>query len=230
MSTKNQEETALDFASKLSDITIGAQEPNFDLLTGDVREKLDGKAAEIREFMASNNSIGLSDEEKTKLFKTVVEMWNELRELVKTASCTVDLTGAEQKMLDSKLRQGVEYNAETIFYGIHIKKFILDKLNRENFAKSATQPIEISFSHSIIIHNLLSGVTVKGLNPDTFAFGHLVYNLGEIIKIYSHYNDLTQRVNAEMAQWNMGLDAEETQQLHALVSEQVAQEATEGEA
>jgi len=224
MSTKIQEETALDFVSKLSDITIGSHEPNFDLLTGDSREKLDGKAEEIREFMITNKSIGLTDTEKTELFTTVVAKWNELRELVKTAVCTVNLTGVEQKILDSKLRQSVEYNSETIFYGIHIKKYILETLNRDNFAKTATQPIEISFSHSIIIHNLLSTVTVKGLNPDTFAFGHLVYNLGEVIKLYSHYNDLTQRVNAEMAQWNMGLDAEITEQLETLVSEQVAQE------
>lgn len=215
-----------DFVTKLADINALPQDVNFDLLNETTKTELDELEKSINDFLVSNTDFeNYTEDQKNTLFDQVIDMWDKMGAKIKHAVCTIEATGIEINTINKKLHQNVEYTSETIFYGLHLKNFFLDKLPKTtgDFDK---KDINITFSHAVALHHILSAVTVKGLNKDSYAYAHLLYTLQEVTKIYSHYDVISKRLNNAIGRWNLGLTNTEFAKLNEAITETIVSETT----
>lgn len=206
-----------DFINKLADLPTNTnKEPRFEILEDKAKEKIEEKQAEILEFIETNSVEANKDkteEERTKLFMSCIEMWDEFKSIIKNTKCKINFTNIELKVIDKKLHQNVEYTNETIFYGIHLKKHLLDTITKSKGGDYSNTPVSISFSHAVALYHIISDLTVKGLNKETFAFGHVLYNLSEITEVYNYFDRVSSYTSKVIQEWNMGLSQpEETEE------------------
>lgn len=210
-----------DFITKLADLKALPQDTNFSLINQDTKLELEKLEKDIVSFLESNRNFdNYTEEEKNTLFDTVIAMWDSMGEKIKNAVCTIECTGIEINTITKKLHQNVEYTSETIFYGLHLKKLFLDTLPKVSFDFEKIN-VDITFSHAVALHHLLSLITVKGLNKDSFAYAHILYSLQEITKVYTHFNNISLRLNNAIGQWNLGLSSETHQALNEAIKDAV---------
>lgn len=159
-------------------------------------------------------------------FTTVLELWNAYKDTVKNAQCSFRVNGLEAKVIYNKLHRDITYTAETLFYGIYLKKHFV-----ETFPKAKNEWDElmssISFSNSIALYHVLSTASVTGLNKENFAFANILHKLSEISKVYQQYDQESAQLNNEIRTWTMGLKADEAAKIQEAVAETVNETATQ---
>lgn len=196
-----------DFLNKLSDIRTQAED--FSLLGEGVKKGIEDKQQEIFDFINNNDPSAIEDEdEKNKLFMTMIDLWGEMKDLIKNAVCNIELTNLELKVMSSKLHQSVEYTSETIFYGLHIKKHFLNNLPKPKGGDFVSHTVPITFTQSVGLYHVLSETTVKGLNKETFAYANILYTLSLVTELYNYFDRLSAYTSKQMHEWNMGLRKE----------------------
>jgi len=204
-----------DFINKLADLPTNTnKEPNFGLLGENVKEKIDAKQQEILDFIENHpvdEMRNVSEDEKTSKFMEAIELWDELKNQIKNASCRMSFTNIELKVLENKLHKNVEYTNETVFYGIHLKKHLLNNIVKEKGGDYTSTQVDITFSQAVALYHIISDLTVKGLNKETFAFAHILYSLSEITEIYNYFDRVSSYTSKQIQEWNMGLNKEENQ-------------------
>ena len=115
-----------DFINKLADIT-GTTDINFELISEESKNNIEKLEVELTEYLKTNTDFNnYTEEQKDKLFDDAIVKWNELKDAIKNANCIFNATGLELKVIDKKLHQNVDYTAETLFYGLHLKKNFLN--------------------------------------------------------------------------------------------------------
>lgn len=209
------------YVDKLSDLNKNAGVTNFDLLNVDSKKSIEDKDAEILAYTQANT---ITDENRDVIFEAAIELWNEYKDLVKNAICIFTLNNLEIKTVDKKLHQSVEYTTETLFYGLHLKKFFLNTLPATKGGDFTNHETNITFSNAIALYHVLSTLTVKGLNNENYAFAHLLYKLSEISKVYQHYDAASSRLNQTIGQWSMGITPAQVTDLKATIAETVKAE------
>jgi hypothetical protein len=220
-----QIKTENDFIESLANLNI-ADTTQFSLLDPEDKELLDSTEKNILEFLDNNKDFdNYTEDHKNELFDTAIDMWNQLKDIIKNAKCSYKCTNLELKVIDKKLHQSIDYTAETIFYGLHLKKNFLDALpkntNKDEFAQN---DITVTFSHAVALHHLFSYITVKGLNKENYAFANILYYLTEVSKVYEHYNNMSARLNKAIMEWNMGLSKQDLSKLKEVVALETAKD------
>lgn len=199
------------YVDTLADLAKTASIINWSLLTEESKDALKAKEEEFNIFLKENI---INDENREDLQTSAIEKWNEYKDIVKNASCNITLNNLEVKTLYKKLHDSVEYSSETIFYGIHLKKYFIDTLPApKNGGDFGTCKVSITFTNTIALYNLLSSVSVKGLGKEVYAFAHLLYKLSEISKIYQHYDAISAKMSHQIREWSLGLSKEQANTL-----------------
>ena len=209
------------YIDTLSSVAKTAGTTNFDLIKAESKELIDAKEIEISQFMA-NNSV--TDENRDATVDQAIELWNQYKDLVKNGVCVFTLNNLEIKTVDKKLHSSVDYDTETLFYGLHLKKYFIDSLPKVKGDDFTTHDVDITFSNAIALYHVLSTLKVKGLNKENYAFAHLLYKLSEISKVYQHYDAASARLNQTVGQWTLGLNPAQATELKAIVNETVQSE------
>lgn len=204
--------SADDFMNRLSD--IGVAKEDFSLLSEGVKEGIEAKQKEIFDFIEKNDptTLGNDEDKKTELFMEMIAIWDEMKNLIKEASCNVSFTNLELKVMSSKLHQNVEYTSETIFYGLHIKKHFLNNLPKVSGGDFVKHLVPITFTQAVGLYHVLSETTVKGLNKETFAYANILYSLSLITILYNYFDRVSSFTSKAMQEWNMGLQGVPTEQ------------------
>lgn len=210
------------YVDTLSDVAKTAGSTNFGLLSEESKTLIEDKDAEIKKYLAE---VVLNDENRDTAVDAAIELWNQYKDLVKNGYCYFTLNNLEIRTVDKKLHASVEYDTETLFYGLHLKKFFIDELPSSKGDDFITHDIKITFSNAIALYHVLSTIKVKGLNKDNYAFAHLLYKLSEISKVYQHYDAASSRLNQSIGQWTMGLNSAQATELQNAVAETVTAEA-----
>jgi hypothetical protein len=220
METKNESVITSEnqYIDTLSDVAKTAGVVNFELITSASKTALDSKEAELNEYI-KNNSV--SEENRDTVIDGAIEIWNQYKDLVKGGLCVFTLNNLEIRTVDKKLHSSVEYDTETLFYGLHLKKNFIDTLPSPKGDDYGVNEIEISFSNAIALYHVLSTLKVKGLSKEAYAFAHLLYKLSEISKVYQHYDAVSLRLNQSIGQWTMGLQPGQAEQLQAAIATEV---------
>lgn len=204
------------YVDVLSDLGKTSALVNDSLLSTKDKEALATKEQEIRDFFTNTPK---TDE----TFLKAVDLWNEYKDAVKNAICAFTINGIEIKVIFNKLHTAVEYDTETLFYGLHLKKHFVDSLPK---VKSEFEVVEseISFSNAIALYHVLSTLKVKGLNKENYALAHVLYKLSEISKVYQTYDTKSADLNNLLRQWNAGLLQSEAEVLNQEISKTVIEE------
>jgi len=210
------------YVDTLSDVAKTAGSTNFGLLSEESKVAINAKEAEVHEYLKNNV---INDENRDTIIDGAIELWNQYKDLVKNGSCFFTLNNLEIRTVDKKLHSSVEYDTETLFYGLHLKKFFIDALPNVKGDDFLTNDILISFSNAIALYHVLSTLKVKGLNKENYAFAHILYKLSEISKVYQHYDGVSSRLNQSIGQWTMGLNPAQAEELLASVNDTVTAEA-----
>lgn len=200
---------------------------DFTLIDAEDKEKIDFMVADIEAFIANNVDFKNYDEAtKDKLFAELTEVkWKELSSLTKNAKNKFRVSGLEVSVIEKKLHQNIDYNAETIFYGVHLKNQFFTTLPVKTDITKAYD-LTITFSVAVMLYHLLSTVTVKGLNKEAFAYANVLYKLSEVSKLYTYYNNLSEMTSKKIGNWNRELSADDAQLLEKAVTLQMIEEET----
>lgn len=213
--------TEKQYIDKLADIAKTSGSTNFNLLLEESKTALEAKENEIKDYISSKV---LTDENKDEIVEGAIELWNQYKDLVKNAECIFTLNSLEVRTLDKKLHNGVEYDTETLFYGLHLKKHFIDLLPKPKAGDFEAHEMKITFSLAIALYHVLSTLKVKGLNKENYAFANLLYKLSEISKVYQHYDGISLRLNQSIGQWTMGLTPAQATELEAEIKNVVNSE------
>lgn len=212
------------YIDTLADVAKTAGTTNFELISEQSKNALESKESEINEYIKNNV---ITDDNRDEVVEGAIELWNQYKDIVKNGTCLFTLNNLEIKTVDKKLHNSVEYDTETLFYGLHLKKTFIDNLPAVKGDDYLTSNITITFSNAIALYHVLSTVRVKGLNKENYAFAHLLYKLSEISKVYQHYDSISLRLNQTIGQWTMGLSPAQAETLKATVEETVVAESTQ---
>lgn len=204
-----------EYIEKLSNLAVNGQ-ANTSLLLEDSKKKIEETKKELVDFITNNTK----DDDT---FVTSLELWNNYQSAVKNAICEFKINGLEQKVIYNLLHREVEYTAETIFYGLNLKRNFLGtfpKASNEFEEVSST----VSFSNAMLLYHVISEVKVTGLNKENFAFANVLYKLSEISKVYQQYDQESSQLNNTIRTWSMGIQKEEASKIEEAVAETVATE------
>lgn len=208
-----------DFINELSDLSASAHKVNWSLINEESKNALSQAEQAIADYLESNNIIdGIDEEKRNELLLGAISLWEDYKDEIKRASCVIPFSVLELRELYKKTHQSVKYTAETIFYGLHLKKYLLNDLPNTKGQKDYTNfDIEMSFSMAIALYHLLSTVEVSGLNKENYAFASILHKVSEISKIYQEYDNTSARISQQIQMWNKGL----SQQIEGTISEQL---------
>jgi len=168
------------------------------------KEKLDSMVGPIEQHLKNNTDFeNYSTEQKDKFFNDVMEMHENFKTFVKRdALCKLSLQGTEIKFIEERLLDHVEYDASSVFVGIHLKGTWLNNLK---YSQTALNSIEIGMSNAIVLYDLLSTTKITGLKQKAYIFAKVLRSLAECSKIYQHYDNESNRLFKLISEWNMGL-------------------------
>jgi hypothetical protein len=196
-----------EWIDKLSKLSNDGGRTNFDLLITEDKDKINSEFDTITQYLKDNvDSAHGEEEQHSENFLTVLDMFSGLRENIKHTRCNVSLSALEIKTISKLLRQKVQYNNVSVFYGIHLKKYLLDKFPKTGNNDFELFDIEVSFTNAMAVYNLLETIEVTGLSMETYAFGNILFNLSEVTKIYKHYDDLIKSTDNVIGLWNQGIN------------------------
>lgn len=192
-----------DFLNRLSDIsTVGE---DFSLLEEGVKENIESKQKEIFDFIENNDPSNLDEKEKNEKFMELIQIWDELKNLIKLGSCNIEFTNLELKVMRDKLHKNVEYTSETIFYGLHLKKHFLNNLPKIKGDDFIQHVVPITFTQAVGLYHVLSETTVVGLSKETFAYANILYSLSLITQLYNYFDRVSAYTSRRMQEWNMAI-------------------------
>lgn len=204
-----------EYVEQLSNIAIQGQ-ANHTLLNEKSKEAIEAAKIAVLDFIRNN-------EKTDDTFVTSMELWNAYKDAVKNAECDFAINGLELKVIHNKLHRDVEYSAETIFYGLHLKRHFLDSFPKTSTEFEAVKS-SISFTNGMALYHLLSEVKVRGLNKENYALANVLYKLSEISKVYQQYDQESAQINNEVRTWTMGLKKDEITKIEDAVAETVSEQ------
>jgi hypothetical protein len=206
-----------EYVERLSNIAIQGQANNT-LLNEKSKEAIEVAKNGILDFIRNNEKTDDS-------FVTSMDLWNAYKDAVKNAECDFAINGLELKVIHNKLHRDVDYTAETIFYGLHLKRYFLDSFPKTNTEFEAVKS-SITFTNGMALYHLLSEVKVRGLNKENYALANVLYKLSEISKVYQQYDQESAQINNEVRTWTMGLKKDEVAKIEDAVAETITNEVT----
>jgi len=221
MSKQLFEEKIID---KLSNIAELSKDNFMKKITEDQHKFFDNQKNSILEYLKSNTDFeNYTEDEKNEKFNSVIELFNIYSKDIKTCESIISFTGFELKTIIKLLNISVKYDSTSIYYGLHLKKYFLSNLP-EVTSDSTPYDINITFSHAVTLHHLLSTITLKGLTKDSIAFANIIFELGEVIRIYDHYNAISSNVYSDIDIWNRELSKDKAEEVKKLVAQQLLDE------
>lgn len=193
------------FLNKLADLPTSAQEPNFDLLSAGVKKQIEEKQQVVIDYLTNTDPTTVEEDKKNEVFFEAIKLWDELKDSIKHAECNIVFTNIELKTLHKKMHNNLKYNAETIFYAMHLKKHFLNNLPKLTGGDFSTLPVKITFSQATALYHIISDIELTGLSKETYAFAHVLYHLSEITNVYNYFDRLSASTSKQIQNWNIGL-------------------------
>lgn len=180
---------------------------DWSYITEESKTTIEAIAPQLKEFLASNADFNnYTTEQRDELFEKAMSMHQNFKDSVKAAKCKMDLHGREIDFIKNRLEDDVDYDSQTVFFGIHLKGSWLNNLK---FVRAEQNNVELGLTDSVILYDLLTTVKVKGLKEKTYIFAKVLRQLAECSKIYQHYDQESDRMFKSIREWNMGLTNED---------------------
>lgn len=166
---------------------------------------LDGKIAELEDFISNNHGLGKSETEKDELYYSAQTTWREYVERLKNMKYTFYLNRNQYNFLTNLLLSKLEYDVNTVFLAIELTEMLgnwemakgkKDSKNDKDYKAYTSDATEITY-----MYHLIANHKVKGLIHDTYYFAQILRKIGHISKIVSYYDTHAKGFNKDIQEW-----------------------------
>jgi hypothetical protein len=181
------------------------------VITAETRESLDSTFGAIKTFLDDNKTVKpASATEATALFGQYKELLKVHASALKAAKYMIVLTLDEFNFIEKVLTKKLTYNRQDVFIAKRVQDNFLSLVQYPPKSKGDT--VEV-FGIDIDTLTLLSYLVGKyehvGLDKTTDLFASVVENMGNISRVFEHYNKQAEAINERAHNWIAGLEEEE---------------------
>ena len=198
-----------------------AEKPNLNFTTKDGKqvrilskedeEYLEQSYNEMLQFMRDNHATGLSGAEQDDLYTKLQISWNEVSGKnggrLNDVSFSLVLHRNEFKYLYDLLKNKIEYDVDTIFYGMELLE-MLDDMKKSGDYENDDQGIAFKMNPIDIhyLYHIISKQTVKGLNTQAFNFSEVIKRIALSSNIFNHYKQNFDNIAKAIQLWVASLE------------------------
>lgn len=187
------------------------------LISEENEQLLDSRYEELLQYMRDNyNSTQLSEEKLNEIYEHLVEGWNDISAKqtgkLNEVSFNLVLTKREAKFITDLLINKIEYDVDTVWYGMEIRNYLEEVVEK---AKSSTNDdlameLETTASDLTYIYHLVSQYKPVGLKKSTYTFAEILRKIGMSSKMFQYYKAQYERLKSVMEYYIMNMSGDET--------------------
>jgi len=198
------------------------------ILSAETVKKLDAFPNEIKDYLNSNTDFAsYSEADKDAIFGKALEILESFKETIRTASCQLQLKGRDLIWIKNRIEDDVELTSESVFVAIHLYGTWL-KDQQTSINENANTTVEIELPNTIVLYDLLSTLKYKGLSQKALIYAKILKELAECSKYFQHYNSAADRAYKAIAEWNLGLSADDKAAVkNAILQNTIAETSTQ---
>lgn len=171
------------------------------ILPAENESRLNSAVKEVENFILQNNGKGLSDAEKDYLYAGAKSLWENYVTILRDTKLTLFLNSDQFDYFSKILMEEIEYDVNTIHFGIELTDTLGTWLKRElegNVQVSSYDADPVSFNY---INHLISTVKVKGLTQESYLFAQVLRKVSEIMKIVNFYDSHAKSLSKDIQEW-----------------------------
>jgi len=180
------------------------------ILSSEDEAFLEEKYKEIIDFMVNNHSQDHEEETKNNLYGQLQGMWYEVsgkKGRLNDISFNLVLYREEYNYLLSLLKNKIEYNVDTIFYGLELENMINQMIEEDKFESDEQAKGFVMTAVDIhYLYHLLSKHTVKGLTKQSRLFAEIIKRIALSSNIFNHYKSKFDSLSKAIQMWVASLD------------------------
>lgn len=178
---------------------------NMELVKEEYLDKLTASITEITEIMHTNPYVKLSEEKQEELYLDISKKYNDTRDMINGFVTKLKMIGTQAKAVSTFLKNS-KYTAETLFWGIRLEEYIIDKIDKTKLSNNDEQIFEVPFAEVMMLHTIISQQHFNGLTYDSFLLAKLTLDITEYVKVYNHLNVRLDKLSISIDSWEEGLD------------------------
>lgn len=205
---KNKEN--LNIIAEKPEMKLEVNGTDYPFLPKDTEQALDDKIQEIRDFMANNDGKGKSDEEKDALYAEGQKMWGEFSTLLNDAKFGLILNKPQYIYMTNLLLEKMEYDVNLLFFAIELTNMLGNMKNMKDEVKYTNDVDPISFELTATdityLYHVLQQHKVKGLGDKAYTFANIIRRIGDISKVFSHYDNESKDLSTAIQDWVRGFE------------------------
>lgn len=166
---------------------------------------------ELIQFMRDNHAQGLTEEQKDELYNKLQISWNEVSGKnggrLNEVSFSLILHRPEYNYLMDLIKNKIEYDVDTIFYGMELKDMLEEMSSKGKFENDKQgiafnmTPVDIHY-----LYHIISKQTVKGLNTQAYNFAEIIKRIALSSNVFNHYKQNFDNVAKAIQLWVASLD------------------------
>lgn len=168
---------------------------------------LDSKILEIESFMQNNHGFGKSEFEKDELYEQAKKLWATFTSEFKQVVYTFYLNRKQYHYLLDLLKDKIEYDVNTVFFGIELVKMLGQW--EESGAGENDKTVKgylADATETTYMYHIIAKHKIKGLNSSTHRFSEILLKIGEISKIVSYYDTHAKNLSKQIQEWVASFD------------------------
>jgi hypothetical protein len=203
----------IEVATVKPETSLTIEDSNFRIIEFIDEMKLDSLIDSLRNFMATTNGLGKTEEQKDIDYANAQGFWKSFQAELRNVKFNFHLDRTQYTLLTDILLKKLEYDVNTVFIAIELTDLLGGmsgtKFSNEKEIKSfMANATEITY-----IYHLIQTYKVKGLGKDAYTFSKILRRIGEISKIVSYYDANAKSLTDEIAKWALSLDSTQGIQL-----------------
>ena len=213
-----QEVSKLSLVEKPNVIYTDLSETEHRLISEENEEILDNKYETLLQYMRDNYSTTqLSEEKLNEIYEHLVEGWNEISAKqtgkLNEISFNLILTKREAKFITDLLINKIEYDVDTVWYGMEIRNYleeVVQKSKVNNGDDNLAMELETTASDLTYIYHLISQYKPIGLKKSTYIFAEVLRKIGLSSKMFQYYKAKYERLKSVMEYYIVNMSGDET--------------------
>jgi len=183
-------------------MTTKFEEKEFRFITEENEQSLDTAVKELENFMAFNHGLGKSETEKDELYSKAKGLWEVYVEVFRLTKMKFFLNADQYEYFTIMLRDKIEYDVNTIFFGIELTDTLGDwVINKGEKITKEVKSYEIDHVSANYLYHLISTVKVKGLTEEAYLFSQVLKKTHELIKVVNFYDNHAKSLSKDVQDW-----------------------------
>jgi hypothetical protein len=172
---------------------------------------LDSKYDSTIKFMVENHSQDYDDLKKDDLYQNLKDMWNEVSGKeggkMNDISFSLVLNKQEHKYLLDLLRLKIEYDVDTIFYGLELENLIESMNGGDKYENDIEcKAFDMTAVDIHYLYHVLKTHKVNGINKASRTFASIIRKIALSSNVYNYYKQKFENLSKAIQMWVASLE------------------------